>query len=355
MKIKFVLPGYFDFPIGGHAVVYHYANYLARKDHDVEVVLAKQFIPDTGPVLSMRSMKRRLWPMVTRYKNRPLISWFDLDPRVRFRLVHHWHDRVLRGADVVVATAWQTANAVARAKPSAARAFYLMQHYETWAGPKAEVDATFGLGLHVIAISQWLVNTAKSLGSKDITHIPNGLDHSRFRVTAPIDRPAGILTLNHDAAFKGVPDALAVLERVHREFPEVPVRMFGLPKRDSAMPEWIEYFRNPAPDELVKLYNAASIYLSASLAEGWALPPAEAMACGCLFVGTDNGGCREFAEHGRTALLSIPGDREALYNNLHHALADPESTNSIRNLGTQEIAGFNWQASGESLDRLFNG
>ena len=41
MKIKFVLPGYFDFPIGGHAVVYHYANYLARKDHDVEVVFSK--------------------------------------------------------------------------------------------------------------------------------------------------------------------------------------------------------------------------------------------------------------------------------------------------------------------------
>jgi glycosyltransferase involved in cell wall biosynthesis len=40
------------------------------------------------------------------------------------------------------------------------------------------------------------------------------------------------------------------------------------------------------------------------------------MACGCAFVGTDSGGVRDYATDGDTALLSAPGDRDGLLQNL---------------------------------------
>ncbi len=355
MRIAFVLPKYFNFPIGGYAVVYHYANHLVAHGHDVDIVMPQRIDGAGEPRSLVQRIKERLWPLTLRLRNRPLVSWFRIDPMIRFRLIHDWDDGLLADVDGAVATAWQTAEVVARATPRSARAFYLLQHYETWAGPKADVDATFKLGLHVIAISRWLQGIAEQLGSGEVSYVPNGLDHTRFRITAPVERQPAILTLNHDAAFKGVPDALAVLERIHAAFPAVPIRMFGVPERGPNIPEWIEYVRSPEPDALVELYNRSSIYLSASLAEGWALPPAEAMACGCLFVGTDSGGCRDFADDGRTALLSPPGDRDALYANLHRVLADTVLASRIRDEGTREVAKFTWTSSGETFRHLLEG
>ena len=46
MKITFVLPAYYNFPIGGYHVHYQYANLLARMGHDVTIVFPRSL---TGP------------------------------------------------------------------------------------------------------------------------------------------------------------------------------------------------------------------------------------------------------------------------------------------------------------------
>jgi len=160
-----------------------------------------------------------------------------------------------------------------------------------------------------------------------------------------------IVSLFHDAAFKGIPDALAVFGMYHSLFPEVPVTMFGVPDRGQDIPNWIDYKQNPSQTELVRtIYNRATIYLGASLAEGWALPPAEAMACGCAFVGTDSGGVRDYAIDGETALLSPPGDRQQLLQNLVTLTKDTARRLRIQENGTKYISQFTWEKAGTALE-----
>ncbi len=355
LRISFVLPGYFSFPIGGYRVIYEYADFLVSRGHEVTVVYPKGQSDASGAASLLQSAKNRLWPLKTRLSNRPLVPWHQLDPRVELALVPAVQDRYIPDGDIVVATGWSTARPVADLSANKGVKVYLIQGYETWAGPEEEVNATWRLPLYKIVISRWLQKLGAKLGATNLRHIPNGVDLRRFRViTRPEDRPLSVLSLYHDQKSKGIPDALAVLQRYHQRFPYVPVSMFGARPRGPDIPDWIQYFTNPDQDTLVRdIYNRHAIYLGASIAEGWALPPAEGMACGCAFVGTDSGGCRDYALDADTALLSAPGDRDALFNNLVRITEDASLRNRIQRSGTENIQQFTWDAAGRAMERYF--
>lgn len=355
LRVNFLLPAYYVGPVGGYLVVYEYANYLAARGHRVTIIYPGPH-QESVPVDSFfQTLKDRLRINGMRRRNKSLVSWFEFHRNVRLTLTPDLQARSIPDAEVTVATAWQTAGAAASLPASNGAKFYLIQHYETWSGPKDEVDATWLLPMKKITISRWLYDLGQGLGADNLRHIPNGIDFTRYRVTTPPEqRPMSVLSLYHHESFKGVPDALAALRGFHEQFPHVPVSMFGTSPRGEDVPDWISYFENPDQDVLVRdLYNGHAVYLGASLAEGWALPPAEAMACGCAFVGTDIGGFRDYATNGVTALLSPAGDREALLRNLCAVAQDPELLRSIQRRGTSNIQQFTWEKSGAALERYF--
>ena len=61
-------------------------------------------------------------------------------------------------------------------------------------------------------------------------------------------------------------------------------------------------------EELVKIYNTASLLVLPSINEGFGLPALEAMCCGCPVVAADNSGLREVVENG--GLLISGWDRK---------------------------------------------
>lgn len=345
-RVTFVLPIFVQVPIGGYLVVYEYANYLARHGWEVTIVFPRwKEVMQRMPV----SLKGRLWPLKARALNRPLIPWFELDERIRIKLVVQWSADNIPNADFIFATAYETAGPVAALPSSKGRKFYLVQHFETWAGTEDDINATFRMPFSIVVISPWLEEIVRRAGAQSVVHISNGLNHDDFRELSVERDPRSILTLYHTEPLKGVPDALEAIKHIHAEHTDVKVTMFGVPERGAEIPDWVTYVRNPPRETLIQLYNKVSIYVSASLAEGWALPPAEAMACGALFVGTDSGGCRDYAESEVTALLSAPGDPSALYHNLQRALMNGPTIDAIRLRGTEHIRSFTWDASGKKL------
>lgn len=352
LRINFVLPLLSRTPIGGFRVVFEYADYLARHGHAVTIVYPRRRSAEVGTARDR--VADTLWPIKKRLFDRPLVPWHDFHPAVRHRLIGSLAMPAVPDADATIATAWQTAGPVASLPPSKGAKFYLIQHYETWSGDKSTVDATWLLPLRKIVIAQWLIDVGRGLGATDMHHVTNGLDLSRFRLTRPLEgRPMRVATMNHAEPFKGVPDALAALALFHEARPEVPVAMFGTMERDSNVPDWIEYHRNPSQSFLIDgIYNASSVYLGASVEEGWGLPPAEAMACGCAFVGTDIGGFREFAVRDHNALLSPSRDPTALADHLV-ALADqPARRLEMQRNALDHISSFTWDRAGSELLRL---
>ena len=146
---------------------------------------------------------------------------------------------------------------------------------------------------------------------------------------------------------KGSEIGLSALARVKRTHRDMEVCLFGptTRRRPPNLPAWARYLGNVSNEQLGRLYNESQIYVCSSWAEGFALPPAEAMACGCVVAATDCGGINEFAIDGVNALLSPPGDVEALARNIARLLDDHQLRTSLAKAGHDSIQSFTWEAA----------
>ena len=93
------------------------------------------------------------------------------------------------------------------------------------------------------------------------------------------------------------------------------------------------------------------MYLCPSESEGWHLPPAEAMACGCAVVSTDIAGVHDYAVHGETALLAPVGDVAGLGSHLVTLLTDEEARVRLARAGHERIGTCTIEASLDAFER----
>lgn len=357
MRITFLLPTFAPRPSGGFRVVYEYANRLVARGHEVSVVHPRRL-----PYVQ-RWPYRGLWPAVRAELGRirrtlftPRLTWFPVDPRVRMLFTPDAAEHRIPDGDAIFATWWVTAEVVAGYGPEKGRKCYLLQNYEIWGGPKERVDATWRAPLDKVVIAKWFLDKGEELGvpREAMTHIPNGMDLSVFRLLNPIEeRPPRVAMLASSVPTKGMADGVRALEIAKSEFPALEAVLFGIEPRPRGLPDWIEYVENPAPEVLVgEIYNRSAAYLCPSHLEGWHLPPAEAMACGCAVVSTDIGGVRDYAVDGETALLSPPGSPGELAANLLRILRNDPLRVDIARAGNEGMQAFNWERSTDLLEEF---
>jgi glycosyltransferase involved in cell wall biosynthesis len=353
LKINFVLPCYPKAPIGGFRVVYEYANRLVSRGHSVSVTHPKRMrnLPLQGGFIPR--MKRRFVDALRSWFP-PKIDWHRIDERVELLYVPEPTPENVPDADVVFATAWHTAEYVWEYPPEKGRKFYLIQHFETWAGPEDRVVRTWLLPMHKVVIARWLLEKGRSLGVDDehMVHIPNGIDHCKYRLIQDIEnRPRRIAMMYSDVEWKGSKDGITALETLKASHPDLEAILFGVGRRPKDLPRWIEYVQNPDQEYLVReIYNRSSIYLCPSWTEGWHLPPAEAMACGCALVSTDIGGVRDYAIDGVTALLAPVRSPGELARRADELLQDDGRRITIAREGKSLISKFDWEKSSSLLE-----
>lgn len=351
MRVTFVLPGYLRRPNGGYKVVYEYASRLQARGHRVTVLHPYAWPFDNVRLARLRAWR---WRRARQLLDRPLAPWFPHHPGVRLLLVPRVDDRSLPDGDAVFATGWETASPVAKSACRTGAKFYLIQHYETWTGDKDAVDATWRLPLHKVVIARWLRDLADGFGEGErTTYIPNGLDLERFPLLAPVagrDR-LRVGMLYHRSAWKGSADGVAALSRVRESHPNLDVTFFGALPRGEGVPAWATYAENPPQPDLVRLYNSWSLFLHPSWTEGWPLPPAEAMACGCALVAAANEGVTDYADDG-TAVLAPVKRPEALATGLLRLLGDDPLRQRVALAGYRRIREFTWVRAVDSLERL---
>lgn len=286
------------------------------------------------------------------------MPWMPIDPAVKQLLVPDLRALHLPEADVVVATFFRTAPYVFDLPASRGSKFYLIQHYETWAGPKEEVDATWMLPMHRIVISQWLAEIAEALKTPgSTTYIPNGLDLDGLYVEEPAgiaSRTKSVAMLYHKQQMKGSAEGIAALVRVKQQVPELSASLFGTSERGPEIPDWVTYTQLPSRDALRHIYNSAALFLQPSQSEGWGLTSTEAMACGCALITTDNGGSQDFARHGDTALVCAVGDVDAMAAHILQLLDAPELLHRIAASGEQCARQFTWERAVDSIERAFS-
>src|SRR3546814_10779305 len=101
----------------------------------------------------------------------------------------------------------------------------------------------------------------------------------------------------------------------------------------------------------MRISDWSSDVCSSDLGEGWHLPPAEAMACGCAVVSTDIPGVFDYALEGTTALLAPPGDSATLADRLTELLDDDVQL-PLASRGHQHIQRFSVEESAGRLEQI---
>lgn len=344
MRITFVLPGWsIRKPVGGFKVVYEYANRLSERGHQINVVHPLLLFPREARFKQKMKMFA-LW-MADHFLRSAKVKWFSISPKVGMLIVGSLEEENIPKGDVIVATAWQTAEYVAKYLPSKGRKLYLVMDFYPWLGPKDRLEATWRAPFKKVAISSWLYEKVlqATMEKNDVIAIPLGVDQRRFSLMEDVSLRANRISMMYSpGSYKAAEDGIRALEICKAQHPALEAVLFGPTSSRKAIPSWMVYRKNVSEEDLVRIYNQSKIYLCSSLAEGFAFPPAEAMACGCAVVSTDCGGIREYVEHEANALLSPPKDPQALAQNILRLLEDDDLRVRLARAGYEQIQKFTW-------------
>jgi glycosyltransferase involved in cell wall biosynthesis len=102
---------------------------------------------------------------------------------------------------------------------------------------------------------------------------------------------------------------------------------------------------------LVRVFQAASLFVYPSLYEGFGLPPAEALACGVPAVALDTSSLPEVV--GEAGVLVAPGDTAALAAALGRLVADPGLTAELAGRAVAQAGRFRWQRAAAEMEEVF--
>ncbi len=187
-----------------------------------------------------------------------------------------------RGADVVIATGWQTAPRALLLGDAGGRAYLVQDHEPEFYATSAEslwAAGTYRPEFHCIAASAWLAAMLRSHYGVTATHFDLALDHSVYRQSETPRRDDLVVFYARAATpRRAVPLGLSALEELHRRRPELEIVLFGegaemavrFPARQTGV---------LAGEALSRLYSEATVGMVLSLTNP-SLIALEMAACG---------------------------------------------------------------------------
>ncbi len=121
----------------------------------------------------------------------------------------------------------------------------------------------------------------------------------------------------------------------------------------GAWPDFVQHVGAVEEDDLVALYNVASVVAYPSLVEGFGLPVVEAMACGTPVLTSNTS---SLAEVGADAALCVdPLDVAAIRRGLEALLSDSSLRRRCRRAGLARAGEFSWRKAAAQVIDIYGG
>jgi glycosyltransferase involved in cell wall biosynthesis len=104
-------------------------------------------------------------------------------------------------------------------------------------------------------------------------------------------------------------------------------------------------------DRLVRIFQAATVFVYPSFYEGFGLPPAEALACGIPTIVSNVSSLPEVV--GDAGLQVEPTDPGELMTAIRNLLESPARREELRGRGIERAARFRWERTAAEMEEVF--
>ncbi len=318
---------------GGHTTIYNLLTRLEERGHIVSTWLLD---PEGRQVAE--------WPAVARAKLR---EFFRPPAGPLFKGFADWH-----GADVVIATGWETVHPVLRLDHCRARAYLVQDHEPEFFGTSAQrlwAQETYDHDLLAIAASPWLAELVTRGRGRPARHFDLAVDHAVYRPQPVVPRTDTVVFYARAATWRrAVPLGVLALAELQRRRPGLRFVLFG-DELPAAAPFAYEDLGVAAAAQLARVYAEATVGLCLSLTN-CSLIPLEMLACGLPVVELAGRGW-DGAGEDRAPLELAAADPVAIADALERLLDDPALRARRREAGIAYVAPRTWERAADQVEQ----
>jgi glycosyltransferase involved in cell wall biosynthesis len=317
---------------GGHTSIFQMLHWLERMGHTCSIWVydpEKRNAHPTGSVMR-RQIVEHFAPVAA-----PVFRGFD-----------DWF-----GADVVVATGWETVYPTVLLPNCRARVYLVHDHEPEFFATSATslwAEATYSLDLYPISGSQWLRDLLRDRYGRDGGWFRFGVDHDVYRPRPVQRRRDTVLFYAREyTPRRAVPIGMLALDELARRRPDLQIGLFGSDEPLDASFTY-ELLGVVSPEALALRYSEATVGLCLSLTN-FSLIPQEMMACGLPCV--DLSGRSPEATFGRDGPVELAEPDPLAIADAVEALLDDEQRWLRRSqAGLAYVADATWEAAAGQVE-----
>jgi glycosyltransferase involved in cell wall biosynthesis len=332
LHVAFAIPT-FNVGSGGHNIIFQLVLRLERMGHTCSIWVHDLFNHrrNDGAAVMRREIVQHFAPV-----RAPVFKEFE-----------DWY-----GADVVVATGWQTVYPVLGLPGCRARAYLINDHEPEFYATSLEsewAEMTYGQGLHGIAGSPWLRDLYVERYGGQAGTFQYGVDHTTYRPRpAQRRRDTVIFYARYITPRRAVGLGILALSELRRRRPDLRIVMFGVDSPlDAPFP--YEHLGVAGHEALSWMFSEATVGLCLSMTN-YSLIPQEMLACGLPCVDLDRPSARSvFGDDGPVRLAAF--DPDALADAVERLLDDEAEWEHRSRQGLEFVASHTWDAAAEQVER----
>lgn len=318
---------------GGHGTIFKILRRLEARGHTCTVWLNDH----TG-------QHRGDWPARLRGD---IVEFFGPLNAPVFKGFDEWF-----GADVAMATGWQTAHPTVLLDNCRARAYMVNDYEPMFFGTSVEqmwARETYDLGMHCIAASPWLRDLLIERHRCSASDFNLGVEHEIYH-PYPVRRRSDTVvfyarTITHR---RGCEIAFLALSELKRRRPDLRIVMFGEEPGPATSFEY-ENLGVATPTQLAALYSEATVGLSISLTN-FSLIPKEMLACGLPCVEIAGVSAESIFGEGGGPLNLVPPNPLQIADGIEQLLDDEAQRESLTRTGIEFVREETWEKATDQVE-----
>ena len=214
----------------------------------------------------------------------------------------------------------------------------------------------------VVAVSSALAGKIRSCGTgTSVSSILNG-----FRVqnlpAGETERALSLIQVGHLLRKKRFHITVQAFAQLREAHPEATLTLIGQgPERDSlkelsrelGVSDAVRFLGEIPNPAVLAIMAKAQFFVMPSVREGFGIVYLEAMASGCITIGTEGEGITDLIVSGENGFLVPPDDPEAIVRTVEWCLEHPSETTTIAERGRKDAMGLTWERNASQYISLF--